>query len=147
MYSSASGFAGLLEHATASIKGSARAVVHDLYSTYDYTVLPMGKALVKTDTHTALPSRCHGRVAPCSGTAAKHIIDIGAGIIDKDYRGNIVVVRFNFGKKKKLEVKKGDQTVQLICALILYPKIEEVQHLDNTERGSGGSGPTVKNES
>ena len=46
----------------------------------------------------------------------------------------------------KFEVKKGDQTAQLICAPIFYPEIEEVWDLDNTERGSGGFGPTVKSE-
>ncbi|XP_035866729.1 deoxyuridine 5'-triphosphate nucleotidohydrolase-like, partial [Phyllostomus discolor] len=140
-----SGFAGLLEHATASIKGSAWTAVYDLYSTYDYTVPPVEKTPVKTNTHTALSSQWYGRVALCSGMAAKHFIDTGTGIIKKDYRGNIVVVLFNFGKEK-LEVKKGDQTAQLICALTFYPEIEKVQHLDNIKKGSGGFSPTVKNK-
>uniref|UniRef100_A0A452E4G1 Deoxyuridine 5'-triphosphate nucleotidohydrolase n=1 Tax=Capra hircus TaxID=9925 RepID=A0A452E4G1_CAPHI len=137
-------FARLSEHATAPTKGSARAAGYDLYSAYDYTVPPMEKVLVKTDIQIALPSGCYGRVAPRSGLAAKHFIDVGAGVIDEDYRGNVGVVLFNFGKEK-FEVKKGDRIAQLICERIFYPEIEEVQILDDTERGSGGFGSTGNN--
>ncbi|XP_032153417.1 deoxyuridine 5'-triphosphate nucleotidohydrolase, mitochondrial isoform X1 [Sapajus apella] len=137
-------FARLSEHATAPTRGSARAAGYDLYSAYDYTISPMEKALVKTDIQIALPSGCYGRVAPRSGLAAKHFIDVGAGVIDEDYRGNVGVVLFNFGKEK-FEVKKGDRIAQLICERIFYPEIEEVQALDDTERGSGGFGSTGKN--
>ncbi|XP_029808304.1 deoxyuridine 5'-triphosphate nucleotidohydrolase, mitochondrial isoform X4 [Suricata suricatta] len=137
-------FVRLSEHATAPTKGSARAAGYDLYSAYDYTVPPMEKALVKTDIQIALPSGCYGRVAPRSGLASKHFIDVGAGVIDEDYRGNVGVVLFNFGKEK-FEVKKGDRIAQLICERIFYPEIEEVQVLDDTERGSGGFGSTGKN--
>ncbi|XP_073921992.1 deoxyuridine 5'-triphosphate nucleotidohydrolase, mitochondrial isoform X3 [Castor canadensis] len=82
--------------------------------------------------------------APRSGLAAKHFIDVGAGVIDEDYRGNVGVILFNFGKEK-FEVKKGDRIAQLICERIFYPEIEEVQVLDDTERGSGGFGSTGKN--
>ncbi|XP_012657280.1 deoxyuridine 5'-triphosphate nucleotidohydrolase, mitochondrial isoform X3 [Otolemur garnettii] len=137
-------FARLSEHATAPSRGSARAAGYDLYSAYDYTIPPMEKAIVKTDIQIALPSGCYGRVAPRSGLAAKHFIDVGAGVIDEDYRGNVGVVLFNFGKEK-FEVKKGDRIAQLICERIFYPEIEEVQVLDDTERGSGGFGSTGKN--
>ena len=83
-------------------------------------------------------------IAPRSGLAAKHFIDVGAGVIDEDYRGNVGVVLFNFGKEK-FEVKKGDQIAQLICERIFYPETEEVQILDGTERGSGGFGSTGSN--
>ncbi|KAM5290806.1 deoxyuridine 5'-triphosphate nucleotidohydrolase, mitochondrial-like [Glossophaga mutica] len=113
-------------------------------SAYDYTVPPMEKALVKTDIQIALPAGCYGRVAPRSGLAAKHFIDVGAGVIDEDYRENIGVVLFNFGKEM-FEVKKGDRIAQLICERIYYPEIEEVQGLDDTNRGTGGFGSTGKN--
>ncbi|XP_061036324.1 deoxyuridine 5'-triphosphate nucleotidohydrolase, mitochondrial isoform X3 [Eubalaena glacialis] len=157
-------FVRLSEHATAPTRGSERAAGYDLYRfiprtgnfqkgpnmkkqgccAYDYTVPPMEKALVKTDIQIALPSGCYGRVAPRSGLAAKHFIDVGAGVIDEDYRGNVGVVLFNFGKEK-FEVKKGDRIAQLICERIFYPEIEEVQVLDDTERGSGGFGSTGNN--
>nr|XP_048315719.1 deoxyuridine 5'-triphosphate nucleotidohydrolase, mitochondrial [Myodes glareolus] len=137
-------FVRLSEHATAPTRGSARAAGYDLYSAYDYTIAPMEKAVVKTDIQIAIPSGCYGRVAPRSGLAVKHFIDVGAGVIDEDYRGNVGVVLFNFGKEK-FEVKKGDRIAQLICEQIFYPDLEEVETLDDTERGSGGFGSTGKN--
>ncbi|XP_072202122.1 deoxyuridine 5'-triphosphate nucleotidohydrolase, mitochondrial isoform X2 [Excalfactoria chinensis] len=137
-------FTKLSENACAPSKGSARAAGYDLYSAYDYAIPPMEKVVVKTDIQIALPSGCYGRVAPRSGLAAKHFIDVGAGVIDEDYRGNVGVVLFNFGKET-FEVKKGDRIAQLICERIFYPELEEVQALDDTERGEGGFGSTGKN--
>ncbi|XP_048812661.1 deoxyuridine 5'-triphosphate nucleotidohydrolase, mitochondrial isoform X1 [Lagopus muta] len=137
-------FTKLSENACAPSKGSARAAGYDLYSAYDYIIPPMEKAVVKTDIQIALPAGCYGRVAPRSGLAAKHFIDVGAGVIDEDYRGNVGVVLFNFGKET-FEVKKGDRIAQLICERIFYPELEEVQTLDDTERGEGGFGSTGKN--
>ena len=76
--------------------------------------------------------------------AAKHFIDVGAGVIDEDYRGNVGIVLFNSGKEK-FEVKKCDRIAHLICEQIFYPEIEEVQVLDDTERGSGGFASTGNN--
>ncbi|XP_054693485.1 deoxyuridine 5'-triphosphate nucleotidohydrolase, mitochondrial isoform X1 [Grus americana] len=137
-------FTKLSENASAPSRGSARAAGYDLYSAYDCVIPPMEKAVVKTDIQIALPSGCYGRVAPRSGLAAKHFIDVGAGVIDEDYRGNVGVVLFNFGKEN-FEVKKGDRIAQLICERIYYPELEEVQALDDTERGEGGFGSTGKN--
>ncbi|KAJ1057818.1 hypothetical protein K5549_013158 [Capra hircus] len=95
-------------HTTAPTNGSACAAGYELYSAYDYTVPPMEKVLVKTDIQIALPSGCYGRAAPRASLAAKHFIDVEAGVIDEDYRGNVGVVLFNFGKEK-FEVKKGDR--------------------------------------
>ncbi|KAF6732611.1 Deoxyuridine 5'-triphosphate nucleotidohydrolase [Oryzias melastigma] len=86
--------------------------------------VPMDKAIVKTDIQIAVPHGCYGRVAPRSGLAAKHFIDVGAGVVDEDYRGNVGVVLFNFGKET-FEVKKGDRVAQLVCERICYPELEE----------------------
>ncbi|NXY03930.1 DUT protein, partial [Pteruthius melanotis] len=137
-------FTKLSDNAFAPSRGSARAAGYDLYSAYDCVIPPMEKAVVKTDIQIALPSGCYGRVAPRSGLAAKHFIDVGAGVIDEDYRGNVGVVLFNFGKET-FEVKKGDRIAQLICERIYYPELEEVEALDDTERGEGGFGSTGKN--
>ncbi|XP_033844564.1 deoxyuridine 5'-triphosphate nucleotidohydrolase, mitochondrial [Periophthalmus magnuspinnatus] len=137
-------FAKLSEHATPPTRGSARAAGYDLYSAYDYVVGPMDKAIVKTDIQIAVPPGHYGRVAPRSGLAAKHFIDVGAGVVDEDYRGNVGVVLFNFNKEP-FEVKKGDRVAQLVCEKICYPDLEELETLDETERGAGGFGSTGRN--
>ncbi|KAJ6664117.1 hypothetical protein lerEdw1_008332 [Lerista edwardsae] len=137
-------FAKLSENAFAPSRGSSRAAGYDLYSAYDCEIPASGKAVVKTDIQIALPSGCYGRIAPRSGLAAKHFIDVGAGVIDEDYRGNVGVVLFNFGKES-FKVNKGDRIAQLICERIYYPDLEEMQVLDDTDRGSGGFGSTGKN--
>lgn len=73
--------------------------------------------------------------------AAKNFIDVGAGVIDEDYRGNVGVVMFNHADEE-FEVKKGDRIAQLICERIFYPDIQEVDTLSTTERGDGGFGST-----
>ncbi|XP_053127918.1 deoxyuridine 5'-triphosphate nucleotidohydrolase, mitochondrial isoform X2 [Hemicordylus capensis] len=137
-------FAKLSAHAVAPSRGSSRAAGYDLHSAYDCEIPSLGKAVVKTDIQIALPAGCYGRVAPRSGLAANHFIDVGAGVIDEDYRGNVGVVLFNFGKEP-FKVKRGDRIAQLICERIYYPELEEVQALDDTERGSGGFGSTGHN--
>ncbi|MBN3296330.1 DUT protein, partial [Amia calva] len=137
-------FAKLSENATPPTKGSSKAAGYDLYSAYDYTIPAMDKAIVKTDIQIAVPSGCYGRVAPRSGLAAKHFIDVGAGVVDEDYRGNVGVVLFNFSKET-FEVKKGDRVAQLICERISYPELEQHETLDETERGAGGFGSTGRN--
>ncbi|XP_067829447.1 deoxyuridine 5'-triphosphate nucleotidohydrolase-like [Heptranchias perlo] len=137
-------FAKLSENAQPPTRGSERAAGYDLYSAYDYVILTQDKVVVKTDIQIAVPSGFYGRVAPRSGLAAKHFIDVGAGVIDEDYRGNVGVVLFNFGKEN-FKVKKGDRIAQLICERICYPELEELKTLDETERGAGGFGSTGTN--
>lgn len=63
--------------------------------------------MAKTDIQIQLPHGCYGRVAPRSGLAHKHFIDVGAGVIDEDYRGNVGVIIFNFNDTEyKVSVKR-----------------------------------------
>lgn len=114
------------------------------YSAYDYTIPAHGKQVAMTDIQIELPKGCYGRVAPRSGLAAKNFIDVGAGVIDEDYRGNVGVVLFNHADVT-FEVKKGDRIAQLICEQIFYPQIVEMQELCETSRGAGGFGSTGTN--
>lgn len=105
-----------------------------------------GKELVKTDLQVMIPDGCYGRVAPRSGLAVKNFIDVGAGVIDSDYRGNVGVVLFNFSEDDFI-VKKGDRIAQLICEKIEYPELKEETDLESTERGAAGFGSTGINNS
>ncbi|KAI8776326.1 deoxyuridine 5-triphosphate nucleotidohydrolase [Biomphalaria glabrata] len=137
-------FAKLSDNATTPTRGSPLAAGFDLYSAYDYIVPAKGKEIVKTDIQIAVPDGCYGRVAPRSGLAAKSFIDVGAGVIDQDYRGNVGVVLFNFSETD-FKVNKGDRIAQLICERIYIPQLCEKPSLDNTERGTGGFGSTGTN--
>ena len=131
----------LSEFATVPTRGSKFSAGYDLYAAYDYVIKARGKEMVKTDLQIALPPGCYGRVAPRSGLAWKHSIDVGAGVIDEDYRGPVNVILFNFGERD-FEIKKGDRIAQLICEKIEQTDIEEVADLDSTERGANGFGST-----
>lgn len=122
-------------------KGSEQAAGYDLKSAYNYVVKAHGKELVKTDLQIQVPSGCYGRIAPRSGLAWKNFIDVGAGVIDIDYRGNINVLIFNHGENDFV-INEGDRIAQFICEKIAYPSLEEVTALDQTSRGSGGFGST-----
>lgn len=125
-------------------KGSKLAAGYDLSSAEDSVVPARGKQLVKTDIAVALPEGTYGRVAPRSGLSWKKHIDIGAGVIDRDYRGNIGVVMFNHGSED-LVVKRGDRIAQLILEKYVDAEIEETTSLDDTDRGSEGFGSTGVN--
>lgn len=132
------------ENAKTPTKGSPWSAGFDLYSAEDVTVPAKGKALVKTDIQIAVPHGYYGRIAPRSGLAHKHFIDVGAGVIDEDYRGNVGVILFNFSQDDDFKVSKGDRIAQLVCEKICYPDILEVNELDDTDRGGSGFGSTGK---
>lgn len=71
----------------------------------------------------------------------KHSIDVGAGVIDEDYRGNVGVILFNHADQV-FEIKRGDRVAQLILEKILTPAVKEVPDLDETERKDAGFGST-----
>jgi dUTP pyrophosphatase len=134
-------FAKLTEHASAPTKGSKFAAGYDLKSAYDAVVPKRGSCLVKTDIQIQLPTGTYGRIAPRSGLALKNKIDVGAGVVDEDYRGNIGVILFNHADEDFI-VTKGDRIAQLICEKICYPEAVEVKTLDESERGAAGFGST-----
>lgn len=123
-------------------RGSDRSVGYDLYSSEDAMVpCQAGRALVGTGITVVLPEGVYGRVAPRSGLAVKHCINVGAGVIDPDYTGEIKVILFNHGLKD-FEIKKGDRIAQLVLERCETPPIEEINIIEDTERGSGGFGST-----
>ena len=124
-------------------RGSICSVGYDLYSNCDGVIPTSERMLVSTGISVVLPNGVYGRVAPRSGLAVKHGIQVGAGVIDPDYTGEVKVVLFNHGEKD-FEVKKGDRIAQLILEKCETPLIEEISIVEDTERGSGGFGSTGK---
>lgn len=133
-------------------RGSSRAIGVDLYSAHLEVVVPAkGKALIYTDIAVKLPRGTYGRIAPRSGLALHKFIDVGAGVIDEDFIGNIGVLLFNFGDED-FTVRHGDRIAQLICEKALIPDIVEVRNPyeddedddddDDNIRGVSGFGST-----
>ncbi|KAK3231593.1 hypothetical protein Dsin_003474 [Dipteronia sinensis] len=131
----------LSEKAVLPSRGSPLAAGYDLSSATETKVPARGKALVPTDLSIAISVGTYARVAPRSGLTWKHSIDVGAGVIDADYRGPVGVILFNHSDVD-FEVKVGDRIAQLIIEKIVTPDVLEVEDLDSTVRGEGGFGST-----
>lgn len=134
----------LSPEATLPTRGSEEAAGLDLYSAETKTIPPFGKALIRTEISIDIPWGHYARVAPRSGLAYKHHIDVGAGVIDSDYRGPIGVVLFNHSPDTEFVVNIGDRIAQLVLEQISIPTVVEVDDLTETKRGSGGFGSTGK---
>ena len=116
------------------VRGTEGAAGYDLSTTQVAAVPAHGKCLVKTGLAMVLPPGCYRRVAPWSGLALKKFIDVGAGVIDADYRGEVGVVLFNFGEEDFV-VNMGDRIAQLIFEKIKTPVIKGLDVLEGTDRG------------
>ena len=121
---------------------SPGAAGYDLYSVGDHCIAPMSKEEVSIGLQIRVPANTYGRIAPRSGLASQHFIHVGAGVIDRDYRGCVTVLLFNFGASPFF-VFKGDRIAQLIIERTAQPVFVEADgSLDATARGFAGRGST-----
>ena len=104
-------------------RGTIGAAGYDLAAVEAAVIPAHGKCLVKTGLAMALPPDCYGRIAPRSGLALRKFIDVGAGVIDSDYRGEIGVILLNFGNEDFVVIM-GDKIAQLIFERINTPEIK-----------------------
>lgn len=115
----------------------------DLHSVEPYVVLPGQRIVVSTGLQVSLPSGTYGRIAPRSGLAVKHGLDVGAGVIDSDYTGEVRVVLFNHDQNIPFIIRPGYRIAQLILEQALDPVVTESDTpFDGTDRGAGGFGST-----
>lgn len=107
------------------------------------TLGPLERALVPTGLYIALPDGTEAQVRPRSGLAAKYGISVlnAPGTIDADYRGEVKVILVNLSNVPFV-INPGERIAQMVVAR--YEKVEwdEVETLDETQRGSGGFGST-----
>jgi dUTP pyrophosphatase len=138
----------LSDQATLPTRGSELAVGYDLSASAETVIPARGKGLVQTGLKMKIPVGHYGRIAPRSGLALNHFIDVGAGVIDPDYRGPVGIVLFNHGEKD-FHVKVGDRVAQLILEMVSTPVCNEVESFEEEAetkrgRGEGGFGSTGK---
>lgn len=116
----------------------------DLYSAQDLVLQPGERALARTGVAIALPIGTVGLIHPRSGMAAKHGLSIvnTPGTIDAGYRGELMVCLLNTDRTEAIEITRGMRIAQLVIQRVELAQFEEVDQLDETERGSGGYGST-----
>ena len=131
----------LRNNATVPCRGTDGAAGYDLSSAEDLIISGKGKGVVKTGLAIAIPEGTYARIAPRSGLSVKQFIDVGAGVVDADYRGEVGVVLFNHADDG-FRVRQGDRIAQLILERIKTPAVEVVDELDDTSRGAAGFGST-----
>lgn len=122
-------------------RGSSLAAGLDVCSIEAIELQPKQRATVRTGLAVAIPPGFYGRVAPRSGLAAKNGLDVLAGVIDSDYRGEICCVLYNTGDQV-IELPAGSKICQLIVEKIITPEAAWAGDLDETARGAGGFGST-----
>ena len=126
--------------------GSDYAAGLDIYSAVDLDIPSNTRKLVPTGISIAWngddDKNYYLRIAPRSGLSVKNNIDIGAGVVDYDYRGEIFICFINNGPVT-YSIKKGDRIAQGILEKInRFDIIQEVQELEETNRGEVGFGST-----
>ena len=111
----------------------------DFYSPSDYIIPPHSQLLIPTQIKLQIPLGHYGRLASKSGLAILHQLHVGAGVIDPDYRGEIMVLLINTASRVH-PIKKGDPIAQLILEKVSVPTLREVKQLPPTTRGAHGCG-------
>ena len=134
-------FKKLETNATLPTRGSAQAAGLDLYSIENVVIEPKQRALVRTGLAVAIPEGYYGRVAPRSGLAVKKGLDVLAGVIDADYRGEIRCALYNSGDET-IDLPAASKICQLIIEKIITPSAVWAEEISETDRGGGGFGST-----
>ena len=104
---------------------------------------PLERVLVHTGLYVSLPVGYELQVRPRSGLAIKHGITVlnSPGTVDADYRGELMTILVNLSSEP-YEIKPGERIAQYVVAKHERVEWEEVDVLDETERGEGGFGST-----
>lgn len=113
----------------------------DLHASADTVLEPGERAAVATGVRLQIPAGHVGLIWPRSGLAVRHGIDTMAGVIDSDYRGEVLVVLVNHGAAP-VRIAAGDRIAQVLFQKVERARLVAADTLDATRRGSGGLGST-----
>ena len=134
-------FKQLDSRATLPKRGSALAAGLDVCSIENLSIEPKQRVMARTGLAVAIPPGFYGRIAPRSGLAAKNGLDVLAGVIDSDYRGELCCLLYNTSNEL-INLPAGSKICQLIIEQIITPEAAWASDLDETARGAGGFGST-----
>jgi len=127
--------------ATLPTRGSSFSAGLDIYSIEELTIGPGSRTLARTGLSVAIPEGFYGRVAPRSGLAVKQGLDVLAGVIDSDYRGELLCALYNTSDET-ISLPAETKICQLIIEKIATPEAAWSDDLSETARGAGGFGST-----
>lgn len=117
----------------------------DLYCSNDEDIIiePGEMKKINTDLRLEIPEGFFGAVYPRSSTGVKKHLMLAntVGVIDSDYRGEIMIFMYNYGKNPQA-IKKGDRIAQLVIQPYERCELIKVDNLEETDRGEGGFGST-----
>ena len=122
-------------------RGSPLSAGADLFCAESCTLAPGERRLIPTGIAIEIPVGYYGRVAPRSGLAVRNGLDVMAGVIDADYRGEVRVLVINLGCDT-IRFKTGDRIAQLIIEQAAPAIFEWSEELGDTTRAEGGFGST-----
>lgn len=127
-------------------RGSNEAAGYDLYACLDSnecTIMPHTTQKVNTGIAVEIPRGFFGAIFARSGIATKRGLRPSncVGVIDSDYRGEIIVALHNDTDEAKT-IKNSERIAQLIVMPFMIVEFTEVENLNDTERGKGGFGST-----
>lgn len=128
----------LLEGAICPTRATTGSAGYDLYANATLCIAPRCRKIVPTGVCLQIPENMTGLIWPRSGLAVNCGVDVLAGVIDSDYRGEIGVVLINHGSDV-FYVVPGDRIAQIIFQQINTP-LMTAGDIDTTERGEGGYG-------
>ena len=133
------------EKATVPTYGSEFAAGADLYSVSDYTVAPHETVLAHTGIAMQIPDGYVGLIYARSGLATKRSLAPAnkVGVIDSDYRGEIMVSLHNHSNEVQ-KVESGERIAQIVFTPYVAADFEVTDELSDTVRGEGGFGSTGK---
>ncbi len=130
----------LSDNAKLPCRGENGAAGYDLFCSEAIDIPARSRSLVKTGVALEIPSQFYGSIRSRSSLGVKGF-DIGGGVIDSSYRGEIKVILINTtNDSKKIEV--GDKIAQIVFERYYTFDMKEVDALSETERNDKGFGST-----
>lgn len=128
--------------AKAPFKAHSSDAGFDLFCDSSITLVPGTINKVSTGVSVRIPEGYYGRIAPRSGLAVKHGVDVLAGVVDSGYRGELKIIMTTL---EQVEFEVGSKVAQLVIEKIMEGnEVQVVDELDETDRGEGGFGSTGK---
>ena len=122
----------LSEHAKVPYRASTSAAGYDIYSAENALIAPGQYKLIHTDISMEIPNNHYGQIKSRSGLSLKHGINVQAGTIDSDYRGEIGVILLN-NSKEDFKVLRGDRIAQMVILELPPMTLQVVDELSSTD--------------